>query len=518
MTGQTYWPPQPAAPTRGPRGGGIALVALGSVIALIAFGLLTAGGVLMWADQTQRNAAGYLTSPTTRLAASSYAIAATDLNVAVSAPEWHVSSDALGSVRITATAAASNELFLGIASSSDVLRYLNGAAYDQLSGYAAASTGPTYHPHSGGAPALPTSQTFWRTEVSGGGTQSLTWKVESGHWGIIVMNADASRGVAAEVSVGATAPFLFALALGLLIGGAVALLIAGLLLFGGMALLRPGASVRSAVWTPPPPVGVLPPPPPVNAPTAYPLRIEGRLDASRRWLGMVKWFLLIPHYIALAFLFAAGFVLTVIAFFAILFTGRYPRSIFDFNVAVLRWWWRVGFYGYSALGTDRYPPFTFDVAADYPATLEVPYPEGLSRGLVLVKWLLAIPHYLIVAVLVGGTTLAVHGAYTYQVPYSGLITLLVLIAALALLFTARYPHGIFDLVMGLNRWVYRTLVYVLLLRDEYPPFRLDLGGDEHAIVSGVPAPPPLSALPTTAVPGGVTPGARRAARSSRQST
>ncbi|HZK73211.1 MAG TPA: DUF4389 domain-containing protein, partial [Clostridia bacterium] len=221
----------------------------------------------------------------------------------------------------------------------------------------------------------------------------------------------------------------------------------------------------------------------------------------------VKWFLLIPHYIVLACLFAAGFVLTVMAFFAILFTGRYPRSIFDFNVAVLRWWWRVGFYGYSALGTDRYPPFTFDAAADYPATLEVPYPERLSRGLVLVKWLLAIPHYVIVAVLVGGTSLAVRGAYTYQVPYSGLITLLVLIAALALLFTARYPRGIFDLVMGLNRWVYRTLVYVLLLRDEYPPFRLDLGAQEPTIVSDAPAPPSLSALPRTSVPGGATRGA-----------
>ena len=112
----------------------------------------------------------------------------------------------------------------------------------------------------------------------------------------------------------------------------------------------------------------------------------------------MKWILLIPHFIVLAFLGLAAFVLTVIAFFAILFTGRYPRSIFDFNVGVLRWWWRVSYYGYSALGTDRYPPFTFDAAADYPATLDIPYPERLSRGLVLVKWwLLAIPHYIVVA-------------------------------------------------------------------------------------------------------------------------
>lgn len=228
----------------------------------------------------------------------------------------------------------------------------------------------------------------------------------------------------------------------------------------------------------------------------HPLRIEGRLDeVPSRWMWLVKWLLLIPHFIVLVCLYVTAFVLTVVAFFAILFTGRYPRSIFDFNVAVLRWSWRVGFYGYITLGTDRYPPFTFGVAADYPATFEVEYPEHLSRVLVLVKWwLLAIPHYLIAALLVGGTTLAVHSAYTATVPYSGLITLLVLIAGVAILFTKRCPVGIFDLVMGLNRWVYRVLVYVLLLRDEYPPFRLDMGGEEPSSIPAAadPAsPPPL---------------------------
>ncbi|WP_333735505.1 DUF4389 domain-containing protein [Streptomyces sp. IBSBF 2806] len=203
-----------------------------------------------------------------------------------------------------------------------------------------------------------------------------------------------------------------------------------------------------------------------------PVRVTARLDAPlSRWLWLVKWILIIPHCVVLFFLWIAFGVVTVIAFFAILFTERYPRPLFDFNLGVLRWSWRVAYYSYAALATDRYPPFTLKEEPDYPARLDIAYPERLSRGLVLVKWwLLAIPQYIVIGFFVGGWHL---GWWT-----GGLVDVLTLIAAVVLAFTEKYPRDLFDLVTGLNRWVLRVAAYATLMTDAYPPFRLDMGGAE----------------------------------------
>ena len=214
----------------------------------------------------------------------------------------------------------------------------------------------------------------------------------------------------------------------------------------------------------------------------YPAHVDATLEAGMsRWLWLVKWLLAIPHWFLLFFLWI-GFVLASIgAFFAILFTGRYPRKLFDFTVGVLRWSWRVSYYTYSALGTDRYPPFTLADVPEYPAHFDVDYPTRLSRGLVLVKWwLLAIPHYLVVGVFVGGGTWALDRSTGSNISGPGLISLLVFIAAIVLLFTGKYPKQIFDFVLGMNRWALRVAAYAGLMTDAYPPFRLDMGEHESA--------------------------------------
>jgi hypothetical protein len=446
------------------RPGKIALAVIGALVGLMAAGFLGGGAGLLWAYNTQRTDDGFFESQAIELDSAGYAITSTEIDLGSQPEDWFPAGR-LATVRLEAES-DTGAVFIGIGAEEDVDSYLGDMRRSEITDIRPDTDDVAYDTIGSSEPtALPGAQSFWAVSAQGSGTQTVDFDLESGSWMAVIMNADATAGVAVDVVGGAQTAWLIPVTAGMLtIGVFLAAVAAGLLV-----VAVSGRTTDALV--------------PAGKFGAYPVLIEGELDPGlSRWMWLVKWILAIPHYIALAFLWVAFAVLTVVAFFAILFTGRYPESIFRFNVGVMRWSWRVGYYSFSALGTDVYPPFTLE-DADYPARLDVAYPGELSRGLVLVKWwLLAIPHYLIVGVLTSGlvwwaTDIGETGG-AFMEAGGGLIGVLVFIAAVALLFTGRYPQGLFDLLMGLNRWVYRVGAYVALMTDEYPPFRLDTGGSE----------------------------------------
>jgi len=204
--------------------GRVVLVVLGSLAVLLGAGLLAGGGALLWADQTKRDDDGFLSTPTERFSSSSYAIVSEPIDLVETEAEadWLLSEDVLGDVRVRASG---RDLFLGVGRTLDVDRYLNGVEHDRLTDVDYDPFSADYEREPGGEPAgPPADQDFWAETASGSGEQTLTWNPERGTWSLVVMNADASRRIAADVSVGAEASFLIWVAIGLLVAGAVFLL------------------------------------------------------------------------------------------------------------------------------------------------------------------------------------------------------------------------------------------------------------------------------------------------------
>ena len=564
------------------------MLVVGSLLILVGLGLAV-GAAAVGVLNARQNDDRFLSLPEGVYEVDTYAITTPEIEVGPGVQ----SEDGVGTLQVQGRATAGRELFLGIGREADVERYLLDVQHSELQEVTFDPFRAYYEQRQGSAPdQLPGDQDFWAASTSGSGDQSLEWNLDDGSWNVVVMNADGSRPVSAELQIGARTDLLGPLTWILLISSIV-FLIAGIgLAVAGAAGLRrqsvgPGGPYGSysSAGLPGQPggpervgsgqAGQSPPPGPPQTygqmqdrygreqrPTAdgtglggrigaaaagsgaarasaasassggasaarssaagvgvrdpglagprYPARLYGELDPGvSRWMWLVKWLLAIPHYIVLFFLWIAFFVSTVIAGVVILFTGRYPRGLFDFNVGVVRWSWRVTFYAPRVLGTDRYPPFTLE-RTDYPADFSVDYPRELSRWLVLVKWwLLVIPQALVVSAITeatlvvnrfwsgGGADDLVNGGWTrwgggmWQEGWDegwtdgvyttvsrqglSLLGLLVLIAAVILLFTGRYPRQLFNLIMGLNRWTYRVLAYGALMRDEYPPFRLDQG-------------------------------------------
>ncbi|EWT00386.1 membrane protein [Intrasporangium oryzae NRRL B-24470] len=498
----------------------IALI-VGCLVLLPGLGLLLGGGAVGIASLAARDADGWYSLHLDRLDSTGVAVTAENVVFVLDAPETVIDPLDL-QVRLRARSLdATKPIFIGIAPDAELAAYLTGAAHDQVT-----STGlrgnPTYTSMPGSTTvAPPGEQDIWEARTSGPGVQELTWTAHTGRWAVAVLNADGSAGVAVDLTASVRSPILGpALAASIILGFFLTGLAVALIIIAvrgrsrGLpgptgppdALPPTGAPYAAGPVTEPASSQHLSSEPLAYQPLAYqgdsgtsvwhfpgppaygvamptqedPVVLEARLDpALSRWRWLVKWLLAVPHLVLLVFLWLAFGALTVCAWFAILVTGRYPRSLFDFNVGVLRWTWRVAYYaGNGGLGTDRYPPFTLDALPEDDARLDIAYPPRLSRGLVFVKWLLLVPHWIVLAILIGSAATSSNPRSSeWRGPtWPGVLGLIALVAGLVLLFSGTYPKGVFDIVVGLNRWVYRVVAYAALMTDVYPPFRLDQGG------------------------------------------
>jgi hypothetical protein len=227
--------------------GRVILIVLGSIGVLVGLALAAGGGFLLWADRTQRED-GYLTTPSERFATQTYALTRTRLEIDTDGPGWLLNESWFGKVRIRGESPGAKMLFIGIGPEAAVAKYLGSVAHANVEDIDFDPFRVTYLPIAGGAPqGPPTEQRFWAVSASGVGTQTVTWKVREGDWSVVLMNADGSRAVVADIDLGAKLSFLLWVAIGSLIGG--------VLVIGGSTALI----VLAARTQHPPPAPSVPP-------------------------------------------------------------------------------------------------------------------------------------------------------------------------------------------------------------------------------------------------------------------
>jgi len=188
----------------------------------------------------------------------------------------------------------------------------------------------------------------------------------------------------------------------------------------------------------------------------YPVQLDFHADREmKRWRPLAQWLMAVPHLMIANALSSLRSVLTLISLFTVLFTEKIPRPLFDMITMTYRYEWRS--VSYALFLHEDYPPFDFepsasDDGAEPHTALNIAYPEHLARWKPLYKWFLAIPHYVVLAVLVLGACFAVIGGF------------------FAVLFTGEYPLGARDYLVNVYRYGLRVQAYVGLLTDQYPPF------------------------------------------------
>lgn len=188
----------------------------------------------------------------------------------------------------------------------------------------------------------------------------------------------------------------------------------------------------------------------VSYPVQYQIETPDRLS---RWLWLFKWLLLIPHLIVLWLLYIGAAVALFIAWIVVIITAKYPRGLFDFILGVHRWYFRVYAYGYHM--TDRYPPFSMDEEPQYPVRVYAEYPERSSRLKAFFRWVLLIPHLIVLWAL------------------SYVMAVLILVNIIIAIVMGKPNDEVFRIMAGINRWTTRVMLYGALTTDKYPPFSLE---------------------------------------------
>jgi Domain of unknown function (DUF4389) len=201
--------------------------------------------------------------------------------------------------------------------------------------------------------------------------------------------------------------------------------------------IHPGSSEEGIVMTP--------------ANPDYPIQLEiDNPERLSRLLIFVKWLLLIPHYLVLIVLGIGAWVVWIVTFFIVIATRRYPESLFNYMVGVMRWGTRVA--AYLFLQTDQYPPFSLEDDPSYPVRVTASYPPEIARWRPLVNWLLVIPAAIVSSLIYVIAEVAVFFAW------------------FAILFTAHYPQSLFDFVTIAFRWGLRVNLFTYWMTERYPPF------------------------------------------------
>lgn len=187
---------------------------------------------------------------------------------------------------------------------------------------------------------------------------------------------------------------------------------------------------------------------------SYPVTYSVDTPATlSRWLWIIKGFLLIPHYVVLILLAFVTWFTLLASWVAIVITGKRPRGLWDFHLGYLRWSARVNAYGGHL--TDIYPSFSMDEQATYPVRVEADYIESASRLTTFFRYLLSIPHLIVLWFLI-------------------IVSFFAWFVFILMVIVTGKPHqGTFDFLVGVNRWQTRVSFYYWLLTDEYPPFSLD---------------------------------------------